>query len=350
MFKEQLGKTMKVYINVILVKSKKKEDHIDHLREAFDILRRHGMKLNLEKCAFGVTSRKFLGFLVSQRGIEVNPDQIKAIEGIPENLTSKKQVQKLTGRIAALLRFISRSSDRYHKFFGVLKKDNGLQWNSECIDALRKLKAYMSSPPLLAKAEPEECLPVYLIVSDVACHPISVVTTFPLRSILHKPELSGRLAKWAIELSKHDITYHPRTAIKSQVLADFVADFSAKIMPEVERETASTSVKIHDQWILYTDGSSNASGSGLGLTLEDGVLLLDKKEAKKLRMQAARYNIVNNDLYKRTFGSPPAKCLGLNQTLRVLEEVHEGHCGAHIGNRALVRCLVRACYYWPTVK
>ncbi|XP_019256434.1 PREDICTED: uncharacterized protein LOC109234841 [Nicotiana attenuata] len=86
MFNDQLDKT----VDDMLVKSKRKEDHIDHLKEAFDILRRYGMKLNLKKCAFGVTSGKFLGFLVSQRGIEVNPDQIIAIEGIPENLTSKK--------------------------------------------------------------------------------------------------------------------------------------------------------------------------------------------------------------------------------------------------------------------
>ncbi|XP_019257724.1 PREDICTED: uncharacterized protein LOC109235935 [Nicotiana attenuata] len=91
MFKEQLGKTMEVYIDDMLVKSVKKEDHIDHLKKAFEILRQYGMKLNPEKCAFGVASGKFLGFLVSQRGIEVNPDQIKAIDTIPEVLHSKKQ-------------------------------------------------------------------------------------------------------------------------------------------------------------------------------------------------------------------------------------------------------------------
>ncbi|XP_019241988.1 PREDICTED: uncharacterized protein LOC109222033 [Nicotiana attenuata] len=66
MFKERLGKTMEVYIDDMLVKSAKKEDHISHLKEAFKILRRYGMKLNTEKCAFGVASGKFLGFLVSQ--------------------------------------------------------------------------------------------------------------------------------------------------------------------------------------------------------------------------------------------------------------------------------------------
>nr|XP_033509804.1 uncharacterized protein LOC117274578 [Nicotiana tomentosiformis] len=69
-----------------------------------------------------------------------------------------------------------------------------------------------------------------------------------------------------------------------------------------------------------------------------------------MRMQAARYNIIHNDLYKRTYGSPLAKCLGQNQTPRILEEVHEVHCAAHSGNRSLVRCLIRAGYYWPTMK
>nr|XP_016454893.1 PREDICTED: RNA-directed DNA polymerase homolog [Nicotiana tabacum] len=90
MFKNQLGRTIEVYIDDMLVKSKRKEDHIYHLKEAFDILRRYDMKLNPKKCTFGVSSSKFLGFLVSQRGTDINPEQIKAIEGIPEMLTSKK--------------------------------------------------------------------------------------------------------------------------------------------------------------------------------------------------------------------------------------------------------------------
>ncbi|XP_070040608.1 uncharacterized protein [Nicotiana tomentosiformis] len=96
-FQEHLKKTMEVYIDNMLVKSEQTGDHIQHLSDTFQILRKFNMKLNPEKCALGVASGKFLGFLVSNRGIEVNPAQIKAIEEISDIPTSKKEVQRLTG-------------------------------------------------------------------------------------------------------------------------------------------------------------------------------------------------------------------------------------------------------------
>ena len=74
-----IGKTMEVYIDDMLVKSKEHPDHTKHLQETFDLLRTNGMKLNPLKCAFGVSSGKFLGFMVTQRGIEANPIQLRAI-------------------------------------------------------------------------------------------------------------------------------------------------------------------------------------------------------------------------------------------------------------------------------
>ncbi|KAI3757912.1 hypothetical protein L6452_05456 [Arctium lappa] len=111
MFKEHLGDTMEVYIDDMLVKSKHADDHIGHLKQSFDILREYKMKLNPTKCSFGVRAGKFLGYMVTRRGIEANPEQIKAIVELksPRNF---KEVQRLTGRVAALNRFISRSSDR----------------------------------------------------------------------------------------------------------------------------------------------------------------------------------------------------------------------------------------------
>ena len=108
MFAEQIGNTMEVYIDDMLVKSLKGNDHVKDLSCSFSIMRKYNMKLNPEKCSFGVTSGKFLGYLVSQRGIEAHPNQVTAIHQItsPRNA---KDVQKLTGRVAALNRFISRS-------------------------------------------------------------------------------------------------------------------------------------------------------------------------------------------------------------------------------------------------
>ncbi|KAJ9536791.1 hypothetical protein OSB04_un000015 [Centaurea solstitialis] len=130
MFKEHLGRTMEVYIDDMLVKSERSIDHVAHLKQSFDILRQYKMKLNPTKCSFGVRAGKFLGYLVTQRGIEASPEQVKAIVEIqsPRNV---KEVQKLTGRVAALTRFISRSSDKCHLFYNVLRKNQGFLWTDE---------------------------------------------------------------------------------------------------------------------------------------------------------------------------------------------------------------------------
>ena len=242
------------------------------------------MKLNPTKCAFGVASGKFLGYVVTRRGIEANPDQIKSVLEIPSP-SCQKDVMRLAGRIAALNRFISKSTDKSFMFFSAIKKSKNFEWTPACEEALKELKRYLTSPPLLSKPIDHERFFLYLGVSDRAVsavlireengtqlpvyyvskalldtesrysnmeklvlalvmsarklrpyfqgHPITVYSAYPLRSILHKPELSGRLTKWAVELGEHDITYQPRTAIKSQALADFVADFSPNLnVPE----------------------------------------------------------------------------------------------------------------------
>ena len=116
MFQKQIGMSMEVYIDDMLVKSTTAELHIAHLSEAFQILREYNMKLNPAKCAFGVSTGKFLGFIVNNRGIEENPDKIKVMLDMSPPL-SIKEVQRLTGRIAALSQFVSRASDKCQPFF-----------------------------------------------------------------------------------------------------------------------------------------------------------------------------------------------------------------------------------------
>ena len=135
---------MEVYIDDMLVKSTMVELHIAHLVEAFLILKEYNMKLNLAKCAFGVSAEKFLGFIVNNQGIEANPDKIKVVLDMPSP-SSIKEVQRLTGRIAELSRFVSRASDKCQPFFQILKKY--FQWDARCEEAFAALKTYLSFPP-----------------------------------------------------------------------------------------------------------------------------------------------------------------------------------------------------------
>ena len=113
----------------MLVKSRREEDHLENLRETFDTLRSYNMKLNPGKCTFRVMTGKFLGFMVSQRGIEANLDKIRAIMEMAP-LRNVKEVQSLNGKIAALNRFVSRATDKCLLFFRTLKKS--FEWTAEC--------------------------------------------------------------------------------------------------------------------------------------------------------------------------------------------------------------------------
>ena len=171
MFTQQIGRNVQFYVDDMLVKSQRKEDHLEELRETFNTLRPYNMKLNLGKCAFGVTAGKFLGFMVSQRGIEANPNKIRAIiETTPPR--NVKEVQSLSGKVAALDRFLSRVTDKCLPFFRMLKKS--FEWTTECQQAFENLKTYLSSPSLLSPSQPREELFLYLAVSSVAASAVLV--------------------------------------------------------------------------------------------------------------------------------------------------------------------------------
>ena len=276
MFQKHIGASMEVYIDDMLVKSVKAKLHLDHLAESFKVLKDYKMKLNPTKCAFGVSSRLFLGFIVNNRGIEANSDKIKVMLNM-QPPSNTKEIQHLTGRIATLSRFVSRSSDKCQPFFQVLKK--AFHWDVHYEEAFSALKTYLSSFSILVSPSEGELLTLYLAVSDFStsaalvkerdrvqqsvyyysralrgaeerypkmdklvlalvntarrlrpyfqAHTIEILTEHPMKQILHKQETSRRLVKWAIELSEFDIRYKPRTAIKGQVLADFIMEFTS---------------------------------------------------------------------------------------------------------------------------
>ncbi|XP_013608132.1 PREDICTED: uncharacterized protein LOC106314869 [Brassica oleracea var. oleracea] len=256
---------MEVYIDDMLVKSSKASNHVSQLQECFNILNNFGMKLNPTKCTFGVASGEFLGYLVTEREIEANPKQIVAlVDTLPPR--SVREVQRLTGKIAALNRFISRSTDRCLPFYKLLKGNKKFEWNIECDSALKELKAYISEPPVLSKpiisrngetrtsgSNRRQKTDTLFPVSFDHSHDVTT-----RRTILHSPSQSDRLAKWAIELSEYDIEYKPRTSSKAQVLADFIIE----LVPKEDSSSSNT------KWRLHVDGASSKQGSRIGIQLE----------------------------------------------------------------------------------
>lgn len=542
MFKEQLGKTMEAYIDDMVVKSKYRVDHIKHLAECFEVLRQYKMKLNPAKCVFGVSSGQFLGYIVSRRGIEPNPEKVEAILNMAEPET-KKEIQVLTGRVAALSRFISRMTDRCKPFFLALTSKSANFWGPKQSEAFSSLKKYLSSRNFLVVPREGEPLFMYLSVSNIATsaalfreegrrqeaisftshslldaetrysppeklilalvmakrklrqyfegHEITVYTDQPIRAILAKPDCSGRMTKWAIEISEFDIRYKPRVSKKGQVLADFLVEchFSIPIAETAWEDPI---------WEMHIDGASNSSGAGVGIVLrssedfeiecavqlgfpasnnvaefealvnglavarklrlkkvqihsdsqlivglsndeytakdermgeycalvrqlmrefeqislvrisreencradelakiasgcmensntkridtlagpsiegnlprrktlmvesipndwrgeiinylEFGIQPDDPIEARKLRMKAARYRMIEDELFRQSFSGPQLRCLGPAQARIVLEEVHEGSCGAHVGGRSLAQKITTQGYFWP---
>ena len=163
MFSHQIGRTVEVYVDNMLVKSKDKANHLDDLKETFSALCKYNIKLHPAKCVFAIASGKFLGFMVSQQGIEANLDKVKAIIEVTSPKTMK-EVQSLTSKVATLNRFVSRATDKCMPFFKVLKK--AFQWTDKCEEGLAKLKEYLMKPPLLSPLVIGEKLYLYLVVSS----------------------------------------------------------------------------------------------------------------------------------------------------------------------------------------
>ena len=130
-FKSQIGRTVEAYVDDVLLKSQTTSTFLADLKEVLEVLRETRMMLNPKKCVLGVTSGKFLGYLVSRRGIEANPDKVRAIQEMsPPRCV--RDVQRLTGRLAALNRFLSQSASKALLFFKVLKKADDFSWTKEC--------------------------------------------------------------------------------------------------------------------------------------------------------------------------------------------------------------------------
>ncbi|XP_022031135.1 uncharacterized protein K02A2.6-like [Helianthus annuus] len=223
-FASQIGRNMEAYVDDLVIKSKTEYQMLDDIQETFKNLRKVNMKLNPEKCSFGFEERKFLGHIVGKQSIKANPNKVKAVlETKPPR--SKKEAE----------------------------------------EAFNQMKQHLASLPDIAAPETGELISVYLSVAKEAISAVLTIERDKVQNMLEKPENSGRLAKWAVELGEHNITYVPRKAIKAQVLADFIIEVPKPTITEVN--TAATEPSDLEAWKLFTDGASSIEGLGTGLIL-----------------------------------------------------------------------------------
>ncbi|XP_061373314.1 uncharacterized protein LOC133315664, partial [Gastrolobium bilobum] len=252
-FKDLIGDSIEVYIDDMISKSQTPEQHLTHLQGVFNRLRKYNMRLNPSKCAFGVPAGKFLGFMLTEREFGVlqlscPPVLTKPDIGEILYLYLSVGVEAIS---AALVREPNGEAQKPVYFISKVLQGAELRYQQvekvilTLIFAARRLRPYFQ------------------------CHPITVRTNQPIRQVLQKPDLAGRMMSWAIELSEYQINYEPRTAIKAQALADFIAEMTHTTASGNQLgETLAT-------WKLFVDGSTNAKGSGAGLIVEnpDGVTM-----------------------------------------------------------------------------
>ncbi|XP_050890237.1 uncharacterized protein LOC127095610, partial [Lathyrus oleraceus] len=278
LFHDMMHKEIEVYVDDMIAKSQSEEDHIDHLQKLFERLRKFRLRLNPAKCTFGVRSGKLLGFIVSQRGIEVDPDKVRAIQEMPAPRT-EREVRGFLGRLNYISRFISHMTATCEPIFKLLRKDQAVEWNSDCQMAFERIGQYLQEPPILIPPVQGRPLFMYLTVLEksmgcvlgqhdetgrkehaiyylskrftdcetrysllektccalawaarrlrqyMICHTTLLISKMdPIKYIFEKPALTGRLARWQMLLSEYDIQYVSQKAIKGSVLSDYLAN------------------------------------------------------------------------------------------------------------------------------
>jgi len=164
-FNHLMGKCVEVYVDDMVVKSPSHHQHAQDLSAVFSALRQYNLRLNPEKCVFGVDRGKFLGFMLIQRGIEANLEKCNATIEM-RSPSSIKEVQRLIGQLIAISRFLPKLAEQTQPIIQLLKKSAKFTWNDDCERVFQKLNTTLTSPPILHKSNTHQPLLVYIIVTD----------------------------------------------------------------------------------------------------------------------------------------------------------------------------------------
>ncbi|GJU47045.1 reverse transcriptase domain-containing protein [Tanacetum coccineum] len=407
-FDNQVSRNIEVYVDDLVIKSHIETEMLRDIDETFCTLRKINMKLNPKKYTFGAVEGTFLGYMISPEGIKPCLDKTEAVLRLP---------------------FLSKSAEKSLPLFKTLKKcikKSDFHWTPEAEQAFKQLKQHLSELPMLVAPKPKEELIVYLSASHGAisavlmterdkvqtpvyfvsralqgpelnytpmeklvlalvfaakrlrryfqAHPIAVITDQPIKQIISRPDVAGRLQKWSVMLGEHNITYRPRTSVKGQILADFLVEKPDEAPPDT-----SVVETPQEPWTLFMDGSSCVDGSeyealiaGLQIAAQMGVrnvhvlvevlkeksiqeeevetvveeegptwmtLIIeylkygtlpdDRKEASKLCMMARLYELLEGVLYRWSFRKPWLRTMvrgGQSHAAMILLANHASGC------------------------
>ncbi|XP_070054824.1 uncharacterized protein [Nicotiana tomentosiformis] len=289
-FHDMIHKEIEVYVDDVIIKSKRSTDHIVDLRKFFNRLRRYNMKLNPTECAFRVPAGKLLGFIVSHRGIELDPSKVKAIQYLPPP-KNKKDVMIFLGRLNYIRCFLAKSTVICEPIFKMLRKDAQTCWTEECQKAFDKIKEYLSKLPVLVP--PELGRPLLLYVS---------MLNGAFGFVLGQHDEIGRKEMAIYYLSKKFTPYEARYSLLertccaltwiSQKLRHYFCAYTTylisrmdplkyifqKPMPTEVSFVGEDITEAYDGWRMFFDGAANFKGVeyeacilGLGLAIDMNV-------------------------------------------------------------------------------
>ncbi|XP_021824643.1 uncharacterized protein LOC110765743 [Prunus avium] len=273
-FHDLIGRTVEVYIDDVVVKSPSKDDNVKHLRQAFDRMRAHGLKMNPKKCAFGVTAGNFLGFLVHQRGIEVDKNKATAIMAAPPPRT-KKELQSFLGKVNFLRRFISNLAGKIRPLSPLLKLKDTERFNNESgrEQAVHYLSRTLNTAELYYSPIEKLCLALYFAATKLRHYMLPSVVqiiskTDLIKYMLTWPIIRGRIGKWTMALSEFTFQYVAQKSVKGQALADFLAHHPAQGQEEELEVEIGMAHMEKNYWTMHFDGSSTEARSGAGVVIE----------------------------------------------------------------------------------
>ncbi|KAH0737071.1 hypothetical protein KY290_035776 [Solanum tuberosum] len=269
-FDDMLHKRVECYVDDLVVKTKQVEHHLEDLRIVFERLRKFDLKMNPLKCAFGVTSGKFLGFIVCHRGIEVDPAKIDAIQKMlePKNL---RDLRSLQGNLAFIRRFISNLAGRCQPFNHLMKKDAFFHWDQSCRNAFESIKRYLMNSPVLGAQTLGKPLILYIASQERSLGAFLAQENEAKKEqalyYLSRTLIGAELNYTPIEKMCLALLY---AAVKGQTLANFLADHPLPGKWETSDEFPDEDAFLTEElpaWTMFFDGSVRRDGAGAGVVL-----------------------------------------------------------------------------------